>query len=173
MDWAVLAPAIFSLIGVAVGAAGSFGGVLVTQRTTRQQARAQLETARRTERKETILGYLDAVEDSWMLMDGLWGRRPLVSKKGEVLNDDADIEHERHMRNHDVWYHQTRINLVMPKPVREAALALTNRIYEATFHPDRVASNLWQYIEPAQTAFLDAARRDLGIEQLAVYGPGR
>ncbi|GAA4866797.1 hypothetical protein [Actinomycetospora straminea] len=166
MDWAVLGPAVFSLVGVAVGALGSFGGVLITQRTTKQQAAVQLAAARRTEKKDAILAYLDVVEDSWVLMDGLWGRRPLVSKAGEPLDDAADVEREKHRRNNDVWHHQNRLNLVTPEPVRTAARTLTQRIYEATYHADQVETVLWKHVSPAEAEFLEAARKDLGVEEL-------
>lgn len=172
MDWAVLGPAVFSLVGVAVGALGSVGGVLLTQRTTKQQAAAQLLTARRAEKKEAILAYLDVVEDSWVLMDGLWDRRPLVSKAGEPLEAE-DVEREKYRRNHDVWYHQTRINLVTPNLVRKAALRLTQSIYDATYHPEKIETGLWEHVGPVQAAFLEAARNDLGVEDLGVAPPSR
>jgi hypothetical protein len=52
MDWATLGPAVFSLVGVALGTIGSLLGVFYAQRTAREQARLQHLTARRTERKE-------------------------------------------------------------------------------------------------------------------------
>lgn len=55
-----LAPAIFSLIGVALGMAGSLFGVYYAQRTARQQVRLQHATAMRNERKEVFLEYLEA-----------------------------------------------------------------------------------------------------------------
>ena len=174
MDWAQLTPAIFSLVGVAVGAVGSFLGTIFVQRTAKEQAKAEFLAARREERKVVVLAYLDAVEDSWVLMDGLWGRRPLVAKGGEPL-DPGDVDREKQLRNHDVWHHQTRVNLVAPEDVRSAALALTKKIYVATFHPDRVETGLWQYLNPAQSAFLATARKDLEVEELVVSpgSPGR
>jgi hypothetical protein len=128
MDWATLGPAVFSLVGVALGTIGSLLGVFYAQRTAREQARLQHLTAMRNERKEVLLDYLGAVEDSWVFLDGLWGRQPLVSKSGEPISGEA-VEREAARRNHDVWYQQQKLNLIASDPVRGAALALTKALY--------------------------------------------
>jgi hypothetical protein len=166
MNWV---PAVFSLLGVVVGASGSFLAVYYAQRTTREQARLQHEAAMRNELKEVLLEYLSVVEDSWAFLDGLWGKQPLVSKAGERLSDEA-VDQEAARRNHDVWLYQQKLNLVASSAVRQSALKLTGHLYEATFHRERIETGLWQYLAPAQEQFLAAAREDLGVAA-ATLGP--
>ena len=64
MNWSSLAPAIFSLLGVAVGTAGSLLGVYFSTRTAKEQAKAQQAAELRLERKEIILEHLKEAEVS-------------------------------------------------------------------------------------------------------------
>jgi hypothetical protein len=114
----------------------------------------------RTERLDIYLDYLRSVEDSWSLLDGLWGRQPLRSASGEPLVGEA-VDREAAIRNHEVWYYQQKLALVAPDRVRDAALELTKKLYEATFHRERIAEGLWPYLDATQEAFLTAARDDL------------
>jgi hypothetical protein len=166
MDFATLAPAVFSLAGVALGTIGSLLGVYYAQRTAREQVRLQHATTMRNERKEILLQYLDAVEDSWAFLDGLWGRQPLVTKSGEPIAADAidAIDREAARRNHDVWYQQQKLNLVGSTSVRATSLELTKALYNVTFKRDRIESGLWQYLEPIQERFLVAAREALSAD---------
>jgi hypothetical protein len=160
MDWTALAPAVFSLLGVALGTTGSLLGVYYAQRTAREQLRLQHDAALRTERKEVILGYLHAVENSWSFLDGLWGRQPLTSATGEPLAGEA-VDREAAVRNHEVWYHQMKLDLVGSEPMRRTSVALTQALYQATFHRDRVTETLWGYLGPIQEDFMAAARDEL------------
>src|SRR5437763_1520381 len=103
MDWSTLAPAIFSLLGVALGTAGSVLATYYAQRSSREQQRRQVKIARRDERKEIILEYLLEVERCWRFLDGLWGRRPLVTVDGKPLPEDL-IQQEAAHRSHEIWY---------------------------------------------------------------------
>lgn len=162
MDWTTLGPAVFSLLGVALGTTGSLLGVYYAQRSAREQARLQHAAAIRTERRDIYLEYLHAVENSWSLLDGLWGRQPLTSVDGHPLGED-DVDREAALRNHEVWYHQQKLALVAPDAVKHAALKLTQAMYNATFHRERVAEEHWRYMDPIQEAFLQAARDDLEV----------
>jgi hypothetical protein len=51
VNWANWAPAVFSLLGVAVGTAGSLLGVHLSTRTAKEQARAQQAAALRLVRQ--------------------------------------------------------------------------------------------------------------------------
>jgi hypothetical protein len=162
MDWTTLGPAVFSLLGVALGTTGSLLGVYYAQRTAREQARLQHTAAMRTERRDIYLEYLTAVENSWSFLDGLWGRQPLTSVDGRPLAEDQ-VDREAAIRNHEVWYHQQKLALVAPDHVKHAALKLTQGLYNATFHRERVTEGLWRYLDPIQEAFLQAARDDLDV----------
>lgn len=162
MDWNSLGPAVFSLLGVALGTVGSLLGVYYAQRTAREQARLQHSAAMRIERRDIYLEYLRAVENSWSFLDGLWGRQPLTSADGVPLKAD-EVNREAAIRNHEVWYYQQKLALVASDEARNAALDLTSKMYEATFHRERVTESLWRYLDPTQQAFLAAAREDLGL----------
>lgn len=162
MDWTSLGPAVVALLGVALGTIGSLLGVYYAQRTAQEQARLQHSAAMRTERRDIYLEYLRAVEDSWSFLDGLWGHQALISANGEPLAGQA-IDREAAIRNHEVWYFQQKLALVASDNVRNAALELTKKLYEATFHRERISEGLWRYINPTQEAFLTAARDDLEL----------
>jgi hypothetical protein len=108
MDWNSLGPAVFSLLGVALGTIGSLLGVYYAQRSAREQARLQHSAAMRIERRDIYLEYLSAIENSWSFLDGLWGRQPLTSADGVPLKDDA-VDREAAIRNHEVWYYQQKL----------------------------------------------------------------
>jgi hypothetical protein len=162
MDWTTVGPAVFSLLGVALGTAGSLLGVYYAQRTAREQARLQHTAAMRTERRDIYVEYLSAVENSWSFLDGLWGRQPLTSVDGQPLAADQ-VDREAAIRNHEVWYHQQKIALVAPDHVRNAALKLTQGLYKASFDREGAAEGPWGYLDPFQEAFLQAAREDLEV----------
>ena len=162
MDWNSPGPAVFSLLGVALGTVGLLLGVYYAQRTAREQARLQHSAAMRIERRDIYLEYLSAVENSWSFLDGLWGRQPLTSADGVPLKDNA-VDREASIRNHEVWYYQQKLAVVASNEARNAALDLTKKMYEATFHRERVTESLWRYLDPTQQTFLAAARKDLGL----------
>ena len=162
MDWSTLGPAVFTLLGVVLGTIGSLLGVYYAQRTAREQARLQHSAAMRVERRDIYLEYLRAVENSWSFLDGLWGRQPLTASDGSSLAEDA-VDTEAAIRNHEVWYYQQKLALVASNEARNAALDLTKKIYEATFHREQITESLWRYLDPTQEAFLAAAREDLGL----------
>jgi hypothetical protein len=166
MIWTTLAPAVFSLLGVALGTTGSLLGVYYAQRTAREQARLQHTATMRNERRDIYLEYLTAVENSWSFLDGLWGRQPLTSVDGQPLAEDQ-VDREAAIRNHEVWYHQQKLALAAPEHVKAAALKLTQAMYEATFHRERVTPGLWRFLDPIQEAFLRVAREDLELSLAA------
>jgi hypothetical protein len=79
MDWSTLAPAIFSLLGVALGTAGSVLAAYYAHRSSREQQRRQIRTSLREERKQMILEFVLEVERCWRFLEGYWERAPLVS----------------------------------------------------------------------------------------------
>ena len=160
MDWSTLAPAIFSLLGVALGTAGSVLATYYAHRSSREQQRRQIETALREERKEIILGYLLEVERCWRFLDGLWGRRPLVSVNGEPLPKDL-IAQEAAQRSHEVWYHQQKLTLVTKPAIHELGYKLAQKIHQAIYDADSITVGLWEHLHPTQDEFLAAANADL------------
>ena len=142
MNWNSLGPAVFSLLGVALGTIGSLLGVYYAQRTAREQARLEHSAAMRIERRDIYLEYLSTVEKSWSFLDGLWGRQPITSADGVPLKDDDAVEREAAIRNHEVWYYQQKLALVASDKARNAALDLSTKLYEATFHRERVSRDI-------------------------------
>ena len=174
MDWSTLTPAIFSLIGVALGTVGSVLATYYAHRSSQEQQRFQAKTALREERKEIILEYLLAVEHCWRFLDGLWGRRPLVAVDGKPLPKNL-VQQEAAHRSHEIWYQQQKLTLVTDPPIPELGLKLTQKIHQAIYDADSITVSLWQHLNPAQDEFLAAANADLtkltmsrGSEGLAV-----
>jgi hypothetical protein len=116
----------------------------------------------RIERSDIYLEYLSTVEKSWSFLDGLWGRQPLTSAGGVPPKDDDAVEREAAIRNHEVWYYQ-QLALVGSNEARNAVLELSSKLYDATFHRERVTESLWRYLNPMQEAFLASAREDFGL----------
>ena len=99
MNWSSWAPAIFSLIGVAVGTAGSLLGVYLSTRTAKEQAKAQQAAELRLERKTIILEYLKEVEDMQAFIRSIWYWR-------DSLTTDKKLAREASIRSHQMWIYQ-------------------------------------------------------------------
>jgi hypothetical protein len=164
MDWSALTPAIFSLLGVALGTVGSLVAVFYAQKSARQQIEMRRESALRSERKEVILEYLRATQDSWSFLDGMEGKHPLTSRSGKPL-EGAAIGREAAQRSHDLWHQQTKLSLVATEEATgQRALMLTEAFMTALFQRKLIGGDLLKYLEPLQEDFLEAARSELGLK---------
>jgi len=163
MDWSTLAPAIFSLLGVALGTAGSVLAAYYAHRSSREQQRRQIKTSLREERKQIILEYLLEVERCWRFLEGFWGRAPLISVKGEPLPKELTTL-EAAQRSHEIWYQQQKLALITEQPIPQLGLKLTEKIWQAIYRADSITVGLYQHLHPAQEEFLAAANKYLTDE---------
>lgn len=158
MEWSSLAPAAFSLIGVAIGTTGSIAVGYFTTRTTREQTRIQQIASLRTEQKEIILEYLrqmqtfhDFAVDIWHPTDEVPARNP------------DEIRREARQRSTELWFSQKKLLLVASPKLREASIGLTEKLEDAIYKDRPPNIEFWPYIDAAQDCFLEAARVELGI----------
>jgi hypothetical protein len=163
MDWSTLAPAVFSLLGVALGTAGSVLAAYYAHRSSREQQRRQIRTSLREERKQMILEFLLEVERCWRFLEGYWERAPLVSVKGEPLPKEL-IELEAAQRSNELWYQQRKLALVTEQPIPQLGLELTEKIWQAIHRADRIKVSLYQHLNPAHEEFIAAANKYLTDE---------
>src|SRR5262245_40409146 len=157
MQWTTIAPAIFSLIGVVIGTAGSFAIGYATMRTTREQTRLQQLAELRAERKEIILEYLREMQNAHDLVMRLW-HHP------ETCPPGSELDEEKAARDSELWFHQKKLLLVASNELRTASLRLTETISDALYDTRPEGVNFWDFIDPAQDKYLAAAQKDLGID---------
>ncbi|MGE3414083.1 MAG: hypothetical protein AB7L91_17895 [Dehalococcoidia bacterium] len=127
-----------------------------SQRISREQLRQQQENALRVERKEVILEFLKEVQNSWAFLGRVW-------RGSADLPEDDELERLARAANHEVWFYQRKLELIASRKLRDASLALSERLYSAYFNRPAEEASLWQFISPVQERFLSAARAELGI----------
>jgi hypothetical protein len=156
MNWTTLAPAVFSLAGVAIGTVGSLTVGYFTTRTAREQTRVQQAAAFRAERKDTILEYLRAMQAFHDFVLRVWEHAPDLPEGHKSSREAAQLESE-------LWFYQKKLLLVASEPLRKASLSFTEKLDEALYQARPAGVEFWDFIDPAQDRFIDAARSDLGI----------
>ena len=162
MNWSSWAPAVFSLLGVALGTTGSLVGSYLSTRTTKEQAETQQAAALRLERKEIILEYLKETQDVQAFIRSIWYRRESLA---------TDEEREASILSHQMWFFQRKVHLVASKQLREACLAFTEKLDVCLFNNDAGeqiphGANFWDFIDAEQDRFLDAASDELGFSRI-------
>ncbi|MFD9948941.1 hypothetical protein ACFWYW_52475 [Nonomuraea sp. NPDC059023] len=155
MEWSTLAPALFSLLGAVVGAAGTFLGTFFATRTTRQQAQTQRIAALRQERKEAILAFLDVAQDMQVHTYMLWHRR-------DVLGAEREIRQQSSAYSKQVWRLHRRLSLVGSRGLLSASHTYVEALDSAMWTLEE-GTTFWDHIDPIQDGFLDAARTELSI----------
>jgi hypothetical protein len=118
----------------------------------------QQVTELRAERKEIILEYLRQMQAFHDFAVALW--HP-VSDAPARSSDE--VKREASKRSTELWFCQKKLLLVASPALREASVALTERLEDAVYKDRPDGIDFWPYIDPAQNRFLDAARMDLGI----------
>lgn len=132
-----LAPALFSLLGVALGSVGTLVGQYLTSRTSLRQLDLQQVAVLRAERKEAIMQFLSVVRE--------------VERLGSDMTDRLE---------NDLWLAQQAVDLVCSEPVRGATYRLARHVVDT-------AQNGPSDLAPGQPApdqmieFMDAAYREL------------
>jgi len=84
--------------------------------------------------------------------------------EGKPLPEDL-IQEEAAHRSHEIWYQQQKLTLVTKPPIPKLGLTLTEKIHNAIYNRESITEgeglSLYEHLNPAQEAFLEAANADL------------
>jgi hypothetical protein len=152
MNWSVIGPAVFSLVGVGLGTMGSIFVQYIGTRTSKEQVRAERYGALRAERKEAIREFLEAAQQVEQIAERRFqhGERP--------------ADHLIH--THRMKYLRQCIGLVGTPHLQSATNEYARRLLAATYEDLPEGANFWKYIRELKDPFMDAARRELDIPDL-------
>lgn len=95
-----------------------------------------------------------------------WNRR-------DSLATDRELSREASIRSHQMWFYQQKVHIVASKQLREACLALTEKLDACLGFTDEHVkqipdgTNFWLFINDEQGRFLDTARDELGFSELS------
>jgi len=156
VDATILLPAVFSLIGVALGTAGSIIVGYFSTRAAREQAKIQRETTLRAERKEVILEHLRVIQECQhylVLCIPDYARAP----------EGWDRQREWNRLDNQLWLSYKKFMLVAGRSLRARGVEFTDAVDNALKGrvPDGVT--FWDYLDPFEERFLEAARTELGV----------
>ena len=137
------------LLGVVVGAAGAVLAQYFTTRVTRQQAEAAAKAAARTERKKTILDFLEVTQS--------------VEQAAEQRHMDGELPDDFPIRVHAMWFQLRCIKLVGSHALVDKATSYVQCLYTAIYKELPEGLNVWQFLAEYNEPFLDSARDELDI----------
>lgn len=140
---------ILPLVGVVLGAAGTFAGQYLATRETRKQARSAAETALRSERKEAVLAFLEACQQ--------------VEAAAEHLFFKGSVREEAPRLTHQMWYRCKCLELVCGTRVRKTAVEYADRLMTAAHDGVPGGAKVWVWLGETRGPFLKAAKDELGI----------
>ncbi|CAL9448072.1 hypothetical protein SUDANB176_02383 [Streptomyces sp. enrichment culture] len=144
-SWGTLGPALLSLVGVALGAAGSLFGQYLVSRASTRQLEVQESAAHRAELKDTVLKFLGIAAQ----VEKAAFTRP---DRGGAPVDELDRLVD------DLWLAQAEMDLAArSEPLRGAAYRYALRLAEAARGEVADASAL----RGPQVRFMDAAYDDM------------
>ncbi|MCX5329276.1 hypothetical protein [Streptomyces sp. NBC_00140] len=140
-SWTTLGPAVLSLAGVALGAAGTLVGQYLVSRANARQVEAQESAAHRAELKGVILKFLGVA---------------FQVKKAVPAPSDADDSLEGLVE--ELWLAHAELDLAArTEPLRGAAYRFAARLTDAS----RSSAVDAAVLHRAQVEFMDAAYVDL------------
>lgn len=150
MTWDAVLP----LIGVALGAGGSFAVQFLVTRASREQARLDRLASLRAERKDAIREFLENAQS--------------VERAAErrFLHDDVDHADVVPL-THRMWCLQKCIDLVGSPELRKAASGYAWRLHDVMYKEQPESPDVWERIRELRDPFLEAARVELGVSGLA------
>ncbi len=153
MDGAIVGAAILPLIGVAMGTAGTLAGQYLAVRAESRRHADQRAAAARAERKEAIVGLLDAVQRVEQVVD----HRMRGGPSDETLVDE---------RLHAMWLSKKLLELVC-----SPSLASVAHRYVSTLHSLASSSTTGSTARHNEhrAEFMEAARDELGIDGSRLY----
>jgi hypothetical protein len=148
---------VLPLVGVALGTLGTLTGqYLATRGATRRHA-DELAAALRAERKSAIVGFLDKAQHVERLLD--------ARDHGRV-----EPEAEAESRMHEVWLAKKLVELACSNDLASIAHRYTSILNERVWRPSEGQSAVQR---DHRADFMEAARRELGIEEPRLYAPRR
>ena len=103
-----------------------------------------------------LLDYLRAAQEAHDYAARLWEGAP-------DLPDEPTRRHEAARLDSEMWLQQKKLLIVATAPLRSASVAWSELLSSALEHSSSTETSFWNFIEPTQSEFLDAARVDLGI----------
>jgi hypothetical protein len=152
LNWSALAAAFFSLVGVALGTAGTLLSQYLTSRATVRQAQAERSALMRTERKEAIVRFLEIVQQVERFEENLY-----ITGAGRDGPQAAELTHK-------LWLAQKYIDLICSAQLREPTLRFAGALNESMWNDPPKGQTLWDLLAPSRGDFLTAARQELEME---------
>ncbi|MFD5415323.1 hypothetical protein [Streptomyces nojiriensis] len=148
----VLITTALPLVGVALGAAGSFAAQYLSTRETKRQASRATAAAVRAERKEAILVLLEICQ-----------RVERVAEH-RYQNNNSFVDGSPEL-THEMWFRQKCLDLVVSRHLSDMAFRFTDRLMAAAYGrvPDGI--EVWDFIHEKRGPFMEAAKAELGIAQ--------
>ncbi|WP_052390756.1 hypothetical protein [Streptomyces sp. NRRL B-24484] len=145
-----LVTTVLPLVGVALGAAGSFAAQYLVTRETKKQASRAAQAALRAERKEAILAFLDVCQ------------RVERAAEHRFQNDNAFVEGSPEL-THEMRFRQKCLDLVAGRHLGGTALDFTDCLTAAAYGRVPAGKDVWTFIKEGRTPFMEAAKAELGI----------
>ncbi|QXJ25834.1 hypothetical protein AGRA3207_007395 [Actinomadura graeca] len=159
MNWSVVGPAVFSLIGVTLGTSGTLIGQYLTTRTTKAQALAERRTALRAERKTAILEFMETAKQVERFIEQRVhsGERP-----------EGSVELTNRM-----WFLQQCVDLVSTAPVRNTVTDYAEGLHSLLYQELPTERHVWALMSEKRQPFVDSARVELGTATKELGTPER
>jgi len=155
MDGAALSATILPLVGVALGTAGTLTGQYLATRGEARRHTDQRAAETRAERKEAIVGFLDAVQRVEQVVDDRMHGRSPTAAVDDLL--------------HSLWLSKKLLELVCSFDLASAAHRYTSTLHDLAQSPSIAGPSAAQ--KECRAEFMEAARRELGIDGRRLYPP--
>jgi hypothetical protein len=154
MDAATVSATVLPLVGVALGTVGTLTGQYLATRGESRRHADQRAAAARAERKETIIGFLDAAQRVEQVVDDRTHGR---STADAALDD----------RLHALWLAKKLLELVCSFGLASVAHKYTSTLHTLAWSSstDKASASQKEY----RAEFMEAARRELGIQGPRLY----
>jgi hypothetical protein len=151
MSWSTALPALLSLAGVGLGAVATLVGQYLTTLNASRQARAERAAARRAERKEAIVRFLDVAQDVEKLAE-------------DIYNGFTDRKAADGRLTHQLWLAQKIVDLMCSEQLRKPTFEFTQLLHVAVWTGPPEGKQPWEYLGDARWAYMQAARHELGVD---------
>jgi len=156
MSWSSTLPALLTLAGVLLGAIATLVGQYLTTLDAARKARAERAAARRAERKEAIVRFLDIAQDVERLAE-------------DVHHGITDRKAADGQLTHRLWLAQKIVDLVCSEQLRQPTFKFTQLLHEAVWTGPPDGRQPWEFLGDARWAYVQAARRELGVDAATPY----
>jgi hypothetical protein len=148
---------VLPLVGVALGTLGTLTGQYLATRGAARRYADERAAALRAERKAAILSFLDKAQHVEQLLD--------ARDRGR-----AEPETEAESRMHEVWLAKKVVELTCRNDTASIAHRYTSILNQRVWRPSEGQTAVQR---DHRAEFMEAARRELGIEEPRLYAPRR